>query len=132
MEATEATAAYPASFDPTKPGLDYLPERAGHRLPLTWHAASDDYSGLAGFAEIGSGKDRATYAITEVPVSVGRGFFFTKLGAKPTATKQGGYAVTCVRAGDAPVGSCECSGFKFNGSCRHLDSVATLILNGWI
>ena len=125
----------PVAYDPAKPSIDVLPERNGHRLAITWLAATTDDTPQAGFLTIDAPNGSTTYSVTESPASIGRSFYLSKLlctaptrkGTQPGAE---GYIVEATAGG---VGDrCECRGWQSRGTCRHLDSIRALIANGWI
>lgn len=111
--------------------LDVLPERSGKRLALRWIPRTGDFTPQAGFMVLEDAKTSTTYSLSEYPCSIGRGFYFSKVGGRGAGTDKTreGY---CVEAGAAPPARCECRGFTTHGNCRHVDAVETLLLNGWI
>ena len=135
MTATEATANKPVRF------LDVLPVRGGKRQSLEWmphDTPPDDGAALpqAGFVVLTSDRDRTAYAVTEYPVSWGRGFVLTKIGGKGTDKTRECYDVQCSNAPRDEKGEyddkCDCRGAVTHGSCRHQDAVRTLLINRWL
>lgn len=136
MNATTEATGRPAGFDPSRPGVDVLPERNGERMALTWHAASGDHSPQAGFAKIEGKRDSTVYVVTEFPTTWGRGFFLSKFVSKPgtrAGTDKGaeGYSVLCSKDGPEK-DVCECKGAVRWGHCKHKDCIRTLLANGWL
>ena len=133
---TRARPELPAHCDPAKRFIDILPARNGKRFSIEWFPHSDDYTPLAGYVVIYDAKSRTAYAVTEYPVTWGRGFQVTKVGGKGTDAAKESYGVECSKAKADERGEyddrCECKGWMRWGHCKHADAVRSLILNGWI
>lgn len=111
---------------------DVLPLHAGKRAALKWIPSTSDYSHQAGFAVVDDDKLTTAYCVSETPCSIGRSFFFSKVGGKTAGTDKtrAGYVVEA-----GPTGAtdrCECRSWQVRGVCRHLDTIRTLIANGWV
>src|SRR5436190_20128521 len=72
-----------------------------------------------GVFQISAGKTTAIYTLHEIPCQIGgRGFAVHRLGLGN---------LYHVRVGEPPECSCECKGFLYWGSCRHILGLLALI-----
>jgi hypothetical protein len=76
------------------------------------------------------------YRLEEFPADGGRGFRFVKLDAGSDVTERVYNVFVCARSGGQN-DSCDCRGFvstsrRGPGHCKHLDSILTLMGNGWL
>ncbi len=110
--------------------IDLLPvtksEKAG---ALVWEPATDAENAttqLAGVLTLTGKRCHCKYAVEEFVSDHGRAFMLFKLGAGSDKTEE---RYGCV-VGAHGVQMCECKGFAFSGSCKHLEAVKTLLAAG--
>lgn len=110
---------------------ELLPERkSSRRSAIKWKPSADPYGPTAGYLTIETGRTGCLYRVAEFPPGWdGRGFTLTKI-TPGTDSESDSYSCFVARNGQDK--SCECRGFLAHGHCKHLDSLAALIANGWL
>ncbi len=112
----------------TEPLIDLLPRHEGEQLGVWWFPSTLPGCGVA---KVGR-KKVTSYTVNEFPTDwAGRAFRLAKLPDEPgTDPDNESYAVFC--ASDPRLHRCECKGFARWHHCKHIDTVTTLIANGWL
>ncbi len=110
------------------PLVEVLPPRKSspHGV-VNWHPSS--LAGV-GMAEVTVARSVTVYSVAELECDLdGRAFRFSKLtaGTDPAAES---YEVFVCRNGQDAL--CGCRGFLRHGHCKHIDTAAALLANGWV
>ena len=110
---------------------EVLPERkASKRSAINWRPVTGD-GFAAGVLTVHTDRASVAYAVSEFSTGwPGRGITFKKLTEGTYATAES-YSVFCATAGPA-ADTCDCKGFTYKATCKHLDSARALLANGWL
>ncbi|QJW93116.1 hypothetical protein [Frigoriglobus tundricola] len=108
-----------------------LPARKSSKhSAIQWRPVTDD-THVAGVLTIHTDRASVAYTVSEFPTDwPGRGFLLAKetAGTEPESER---YSVFCAAAG--PWGdTCDCKGFTYKATCKHVDAVRALVGNAWL
>ena len=99
---------------------------------IRWTPAEADYEPVAGTLVIDTDRSRVEYVVHEFPTGwLGRGFQLLKL-TEGTDKAEESYSVFCSQRGGPEADSCECKGFAYHGTCKHVAALRALLANDWI
>lgn len=111
---------------------EVLPVRKSSKhSAIEWRPTGGDFDAVAGVLTVHTDRASVAYTVTEFPTDWrGRGLHLRKLttGTDPTSES---YSVFCAASGPA-ADVCDCKGFTYKATCKHVDAVRALVANGWL
>ena len=110
---------------------EVLPARkSSKKSAINWRPVAGD-TFLAGVLTIHTDRASVAYTVSEFSTGwAGRGFTFAKL-TEGTDAEAESYSVFCATERPA-ADTCDCKGFSYKATCKHIDSARAMLANRWL
>lgn len=111
--------------------FEALPERKSSKHGAIQWVPAEVGSPVAGQLLIDTKRARVVYSVAEFPTDwAGRAFHLVKV-TEGTDAESESYCVFC-GSGPQPGDQCDCKGWTYSKTCKHVDACRALIENQWL